>query len=116
MRNLILTAYLITLSFTSLIIQNNGAFASIANDMHVTTRINAPLWIIFNGTATSANDTLNFMARTMPKHGTLSNQLENAILYSPKMGFSGTDSFQYISFDRNLAQSKIATIFITVKD
>ncbi len=100
----------------SLAIQNNGAFASIANDMHITTRINTPLWIIFNGTATSANDTLNFIARTMPKHGTLSNQIENAILYSPKIGFSGPDSFQYISFDRNLAQSKIATVFITVKN
>jgi hypothetical protein len=77
----------------SLVIYNNCAFASIAGDMHLTTRINTPLWIIFNGTATSANDTLNFIARTMPKHGTLSNQLENAILYSHKIGFSGPDSF-----------------------
>ena len=116
MRYLVLTMYLTMLGLMSLVIQNNGILASIANDMHITTRANTPLWIIFNGTATSANDTLNFIARTMPKHGTLSNQLENAILYSPKIGFTGTDSFQYISFDRNLAQSKIATVFIAVKN
>jgi hypothetical protein len=88
MQHLILTIYLTMLSFTSLVIQNNGAFASIANDMHMTTKLNTPLWIIFNGTATSDNDTLNFIAHTMPKHGTLSNQLDP--LYSPKSGFSGT--------------------------
>jgi hypothetical protein len=109
--------YLTALCLISMVAaQNNAALASIANDIHITTRVNAPLWIVYNGTASSANDTLNFVERTIPLHGTLSNQLENAILYTPKMGFNGTDSFQYISFDRNLAQSKIATVFITVKD
>lgn len=98
------------------VLQSPTAFAtSIANDMHITAHANSPLWVLFNGTTSSANDTLNFVVRTMPQHGSLSHQVENAILYIPNKGFIGTDAFQYISFDRNLAQSKIATVFITVK-
>jgi hypothetical protein len=103
------------LSLTTAIALPHSVFASIANNMYITTSVNTPVWIIFNGTTSSANDTLNFVVRAMPMHGTLSNQLENAILYTPKAGFIGTDLFQYISFDRNLAQSKIATVFITIK-
>ncbi|WP_429086270.1 tandem-95 repeat protein [Brassicibacter mesophilus] len=58
-------------------------------------------------------DTLNIINVTQGSNGTVVINTDNTITYTPKSGFSGTDSFEYTISDGNGGENK-ATVNITV--
>jgi len=64
-------------------------------------------------TDTAAKVTISLVSQ--PTHGSLkSTGSANQYTYTPNLGFSGADSFQYIASDNNGSKSNVGTISITV--
>ena len=74
-------------------------------------RINTPLPVTLSG-SDADNDPLTFRIVTQPKNGTLSGTSPN-LIYTPKTGFVGTDSFTLVANDGK-ADSAPGTITVQV--
>ncbi|MBC7654546.1 MAG: gliding motility-associated C-terminal domain-containing protein [Oligoflexus sp.] len=89
------------------------------NDI-VTGVINTPILInvINNDTDRDGNATIDkttVLIKTQPANGTvIVNPVTGVITYTPRPGFSGSDSFTYIVKDNRGAESNVATVTITL--
>lgn len=61
-------------------------------------------------------DTFSATAGTQPAHGTLSANVAGAFTYTPRAGFTGTDSFTYTVTDRNGASATGTVTIQVVRD
>jgi VCBS repeat-containing protein len=59
--------------------------------------------------------TVSLVSGHGPTHGTLMLNADGSFVYSPAVGYTGSDSFQYVAND-GLADSAAATVSITVTD
>ena len=86
--------------------------APVAQSQSATTNQNTPVTITLQATDAD-NDALTYVIVTQPKNGTLSGSASTRT-YTPKAGFSGTDSFTFKANDGQ-ADSNVATVTINVK-
>jgi hypothetical protein len=102
-----------------------GGIAPTAADAAAATQHDVPISIALSGTALAGCD-LTFTIVTPPAHGTLGPIVNNtctfglpfsdtaAVLYTPELGFDGTDSFTYKVNDLLLESAPaVATITVT---
>jgi hypothetical protein len=68
-------------------------FSPVAQDLAVTTESNVAVAFTLTGTA-SAGQTVSFLVRSLPAHGTLSG-IEPNLIYTPAVGVVGSDSFLF---------------------
>lgn len=87
----------------------------IANDDSVTTMQDTPVTInlLANDTDLNKGDTLSLNMPSSPANGSLHNNGDGTVTYTPISGFTGEDTFQYSVFD-GIADSNPATVTITV--
>ncbi|HRI43922.1 MAG TPA: Ig-like domain-containing protein [Fimbriimonadaceae bacterium] len=88
--------------------------APTAHPQSVTTPFGVPLAITLTGSNPDLPvQVLSFAVSTPPAHGSLSGSAPN-LVYTPSVGYSGSDSFQFVVND-GIAQSAPATISISVQ-
>jgi ELWxxDGT repeat protein len=76
---------------------------------------NTSILINLNSTAIDKNgDTLSYIAKTLPKYGTLSGS-NTELRYTPNAGYFGVDSFTYVANDGR-SNSNVATVNIIVNN
>jgi hypothetical protein len=83
-----------------------------AQDLSMATRGNTELAIVLAATDVEG-DVLTYTVVTPPAHGTLSGTAPD-LTYTPKPGFSGTDSFTFKANDGKL-DSNVATVSLTAE-
>ena len=88
-----------------------GNTPPVAQNQSVTTNQDTPKTIALGATDAN-NDALTFSIVTPPQNGTLSGTAAN-LTYTPKAGFTGTDSFAFKANDGK-ADSNIATVTVQV--
>ena len=66
------------------------------------------------GTSESAFPVLDPLATPKPEHGTVVNNGDGTVTYTPNSGFIGVDSFDYTVEDNDGAVSNVATVTVTV--
>lgn len=90
-----------------------------SNDSYVTTP-NTAITVPAGGILTNDRDpeggalTVNLPVNTTPAHGTLVQNADGSLVYTPATGFFGTDSYAYRAKDVGGALSNLATVTITV--
>ena len=86
------------------------------NDIHIQTNTNTPVEFALTGTDPDPRDVLKFFVVNLPQHGNLTNGITpNSVLYTPDIGFSGTDSFTYKATDSQGVNSRnLATVIMTI--
>jgi hypothetical protein len=86
------------------------------NDIHIQTNTNTPVEFALTGTDPDPRDVLKFFVVNLPQHGNLTNGItRNSVLYTPDIGFSGTDSFTYKATDSQRVDSRnLATVIMTI--
>ena len=94
----------------------NVNHSPVAEDQIVVTNTNKQIEITLNGRDPDALDKITFEKVTDPAHGTIAgfDFSKGKLTYIPNNGFSGTDSFLFKVTDNSRAESKIATVYITV--
>lgn len=92
-------------------VSTGNLHAPVALDLSFSTTQEAPVATTLNATDADG-DSLTYIVTQGPTHGTLSGSGKN-LTYTPAVGFSGQDSFQYKAND-GLHDSNIATVTITV--
>ena len=89
----------------------------VADAKTVTTNKDTPVEIGLSGTDPDIGDTLTFSVTDNPAHGTLSaGSTFNSVIYTPNLGYVGTDSFNYVATDSHGAVSTKATVSIMIND
>lgn len=87
-----------------------------ADNKNIETNTGTPVQITLTGTDSVSVDTLKFSVVSLPQHGSLAHSTAlNSVIYTPKSGFSGTDSFQYKATNGQGADSNMSTVAINVK-
>ena len=84
------------------------------NDTASTTKSTAVTISVLANDSDPDHDPLSVTGLTQPASGTIVLNSNGTITYTPKKGFSGTDTFTYKASD-GLAQSSAATVTITIK-
>jgi hypothetical protein len=86
------------------------------NDIHIQTNTNKPIEFALTGIDPNPLDVLKFFVVNLPQHGNLTNGITpNSVLYTPDIGFSGTDSFTYKATDSQGVDSRnLATVIMTI--
>ena len=84
----------------------------VANDQEVATWVNEPIAITLSG-SDADGDSLTFSITDDPQHGSLSGTAPD-LLYTPQMGYIGSDVFSFRVWDGEL-YSQDANVLVTVK-
>jgi hypothetical protein len=86
------------------------------NNIHIQTKMNTPVEFALKGTDPDPRDILKFSVVNLPQYGNLTNGIAaNSVLYTPDIGFSGTDSFTYKATDsQGLGSKNLATVIMTI--
>ncbi len=89
----------------------------VASDQTVSTYENVAVFK-FLGVADPENDELSLQIVSYPSHGTLriANDSKGHFSYTPEKGYTGSDSFEYVAFDRYGNKSRKATVKVNVSE
>ena len=90
----------------------------VANNQSVITDVDTPVNITLTASDPDADDVLTPTVIAQPFNGTLSHIDKDAglLLYSPKLGFSGTDRFTFKVNDGTVDSKNIGAVGITVNE
>lgn len=86
--------------------------APTAYDQEVTTEVDTPVQITLVATDPDCDELIYEVGTSSANNGTLTGIPPN-MTYTPDPGFTGTDSFLFMVFDKK-TESNVATVFITV--
>jgi hypothetical protein len=87
-----------------------------ADSKSVTTSMDTPVDITLSGQDPEGGP-LKFSIADQPKHGTLGSTTTPQIyIYTPTAGYTGSDSFTYVSIDEGATSSSKATVSVTVSE
>lgn len=108
-----------TKDYTVKVTTANSVPASLADPSYETNQdapltVNAADGVLANDTD-GDQDPLTAVKLTNPTHGTLQLNADGSFVYTPVIGYTGTDQFTYRSYD-GFAYSEAATVTINVKD
>ena len=95
---------------------NNNTQAPTVSDIHIQTSMNTPIEIRLIGTDPNPRNILKFFVVNLPQHGNLTDGITpNSVLYTPDIGFSGTDNFTYKATDsQGVGSRNLATVIMTI--
>lgn len=83
-----------------------------ASDVAVATSYETPITITLAGTSNDSGS-ITFSTSTSPAHGALGSISGSSVEYTPALGYSGTDTFQFLATE-GATSSAPATVTITV--
>lgn len=82
----------------------------------INTALNVPaaLGVLTNDSDPDAGDTLTAVKVSDPANGSVTLNADGSFIYTPNLGFSGTDTFTYNAEDAIMIPSNIVTVTVTI--